>query len=360
MHDQFLLAALEQARNGSGQCAPNPAVGAVAVQNNQIIARAWHKGVGQPHAEQLLVNKFAAHTKDVTVYVTLEPCNHYGRTPPCTEALIQHGVCSVVYAYADPNPLVAINNTPKMLEMRGISCLRHYHPDIQAFYESYYHWTKTGRPLVTAKIAQTLNGKIAEQEGQPVALSNRDCAILTHKIRHKTDVILTTARTIKNDNPQFTVRLHEVPESRVLAVIDRNLSLTPTHQAIKLARHTYIFHDEKHQAPLSDDEHLSYIPIPSIDDRLDLELIIQKLGLLGYHDVLVEAGGQVFTALHERELVDKTYIYIVAKTLSQEAISSFYLKKSLATPKKIQWQALGDDMVLMLDWRKEDVCSQEL
>ena len=133
MHEKFLLAALEQAELGQGLCAPNPSVGAVAVQNGNIIAQAWHKGSGTPHAEQLLLAQIAPKTPGVSLYITLEPCTHWGKTPPCVDAIIEHGIEQVFFAYLDPNPLVAQNNSAKKLEAQGIQATHIPLPVIDAF-----------------------------------------------------------------------------------------------------------------------------------------------------------------------------------------------------------------------------------
>src|SRR3990167_7926676 len=171
MHEQFMLAALQQAWLGRGACAPNPAVGAVAVQSGRIIAQAFHSGAGYPHAEVLLLETLPQPCKDVTVYVTLEPCNHWGRTPPCVDALIERGIACVVYAYRDPNPIVALENTPQRLLDNGIDVVHWPMALIDAFYASYTHWIQTGVPWVTVKMAQTLDGKIAGPHGVRIPLS---------------------------------------------------------------------------------------------------------------------------------------------------------------------------------------------
>ena len=185
MHETFLLAALEQAQMGKGFCAPNPSVGAVAVDKcGNIIAKAYHKGAGHAHAEQLVIDDIEKHHTDITLYVTLEPCNHWGKTPPCVDAISKSCISRVIYAYADPNPVIRANNTPKILHDRHIEVIHHPLSAINAFYESYHYWTKTNLPLVTIKMAQSLDGKIASVHGQPIKISNDACDLLTHQYRN--------------------------------------------------------------------------------------------------------------------------------------------------------------------------------
>src|SRR3990167_3715293 len=177
MHKDFMLAALDLVWLGRGICSPNPSVGAVLVHNQQIIAKAFHPGAGQLHAEQLVLDQLPADgLTNLTLYVTLEPCNHWGRTPPCVDAIINHRIDKVVFAFRDPNPLVVKNNTPHLLEEKGIEVIHYPLPEIDLFYQSYQYWFDTKRPWVTAKIAQSLDGKIGGFNGERLRLSNAECA----------------------------------------------------------------------------------------------------------------------------------------------------------------------------------------
>lgn len=332
MHEHFLLAALEQARLRRGKTAPNPSVGAVAVRAENIIAQAFHPGVGQPHAEQVLVQMLPEDCSDITVYVTLEPCNHWGRTPPCVDALIARRVQRVVYAYADPNPLVAENNTPALLEAHGIEVIHYPVPAIDAFYASYAFWLKTGRPWVTVKMAQTLDGKIAGEGGARITLSNAECAEFTHQERLHTDVILTTATTIQADDPLLNARVGDEVIAKPVAVLDRTQKLVATAHIHKTAKILHLYHG-KHQ-----------------EQQLDLKAIFEDLGRLGYHDVWVEAGATLFNALHQQDLVQRTYLYLVPKTLGPQALSLYTQEISLVKAKHVLWEAMGDNLKVTLEW----------
>src|SRR3990167_10223238 len=161
MHKQFMLTALEQACLGRGMCAPNPSVGAVLVKNNQIIAKASHSGFGKAHAEQEILSKIHHGLQDLILYVTLEPCNHWGNTPPCTDLIVAHAISLVVFGFYDPNPIVVHNNTTAILGKHGIKTMYFPLSEIDEFYKSYRHWVQNKRPWITAKIAQSLDGKIA-------------------------------------------------------------------------------------------------------------------------------------------------------------------------------------------------------
>ncbi len=345
MHEKFLLAALEQARLRRGETAPNPAVGAVAVRAENIIAQASHPGVGLPHAEQLLLQSLPEDCSEITIYVTLEPCNHWGKTPPCVDALIARGVKKVVYAYADPNPLVAENNTPALLKAHGIDVVHCPIPAIDEFYKSYTFWLKTGRPWVTVKMAQTFDGKIAGEGGQRMMLSNVVCAAFTHQQRLQTDVILTTAKTIRADNPLLNARVGEHQVAKPLAVLDRTRSLATSANIYKTAKRLHLYH-AKHQ-----------------EQQLDVRAILEDLGRIGYHDVWVEAGSELFNHLHQHNLVQRTYLFLVPKILGPHAMSLYAEDNFLTKAEHIAWEAMGDNLKVTLDWHnqliEETICLQD-
>ena len=348
MHEQFLLAALEQAWLGRGTCAPNPSVGAVAVLNGKIIAQSWHRGAGTPHAEKLILDQLPNDCSDVSLYVTLEPCNHWGRTAPCVDAIIERGIKHVIYGYADPNPVVCANNTPMILKQHNILSQYHPLPEIDAFYESYSYWTRTKKPWITVKMAQTLDGKIAGPAGKPVMLSNKLCAQFTHEQRKYSDAVLTTARTVNNDDPMLNVRLSEGTWTKPIAIIDTRLEL---NQHAKLLNHVtscHIYHASTDLTHFNRDI-CSLHQVPVASGKLDLNAVITHLGLLGYHDVWVEAGATLFNALHHADLVNRTYLYLVPKFLGEKATGLFTNACLFNNMTKITWMPKEDNLIVQFD-----------
>lgn len=357
MHETFMTAALEQAYLGQGQCAPNPCVGAIIVKNGFIISAGWHQGVGTPHAEQMVIEQLAGDLDQVNVnncilYVTLEPCNHWGRTPPCLAAIITSGIGTVVYGFKDPNPIVMLNDTPKQLHDAGINVIYFPTPEINAFYQSYYYWTQTKKPFVTAKLAQSLDGKIAGIDGAPVKLSNQACSEFTHQHRQATDIILTTARTILNDDPTFNARINGQVTKKVLAIIDTHLSLTPDAKIFDHAQYCHIYHDERYQIKHKH-QHRCYHPLPSVNQQLDLIALINHLGELGYHDVWVEAGGRLFSAMHVQKLVQRTYLYIVPVLLGDNAVAGYHESNFFSHAHTISWQPKADNIIACVQWQEQ-------
>lgn len=361
MHTEFLLEALEQARLGRGQCAPNPSVGAVAVRDDHIIARAWHQGAGSPHAEQLLLNELEPRLDDVTLYVTLEPCNHWGKTPPCVNTIVQYGIKKVVFAYKDPNPVVKANDTPAMLKKHGIDVVHHPLSEITAFYESYCHWIHTSKPWMTIKMAQSLDGKIAGPDRHRVQLSNELCSMFTHTNRQYADAIMTTSKTIIIDDPLLNVRIHSQSTSKPLLILDRTLSLTGKEQIFNSDSKKIIFYD-KNLKPPSAVPLVEYVGVDVRDDCLNLHEIISLVGEYGFHDVWVEVGAKLFNALHQSQLINKTYIYIAPVVMGDDAYSCYPSILEFERAQSVSWQETGNNMILSLVWnqyKSEEICLQD-
>ncbi len=363
MHKQYLLLALDQAWLGRGRCAPNPSVGAVAVHEGRIIAQTWHRGAGTPHAEQLLLEQLPKNITGITLYVTLEPCNHWGKTPPCVDAIIQFGIKKVVYAYRDPNPVVIANNTPRRLNEQGIDVFHYPLPEINAFYQSYHYWIVNQKPWVTVKLAQTMDGKIAGIGGKSVPISNETCRVFTHKQRQHSDILLTTAKTVNEDDPLLNVRLNEEEIAKPVAIIDTRLALNPKAKVFQSAKHCHIYYDEQYQNPPIY-PNSSCHPISATKGLLNLETIILNLGQKGYHDIWVEAGGTLFNALHLARLVNKTYIYLSPKVLGERALSVYHHPDIFHQTHQVTWNHMGDNVMATYDWvtssstMLRDPCSQ--
>ena len=348
MHEQYILAALDQAWLGRGACAPNPAVGAIAVRHGTIIAQAFHSGAGHAHAEQVLLSRLTGVCADVTLYVTLEPCNHWGRTAPCVDALIERGVQRVVYAYRDPNPVVANNNTPARLQAAGVEVLHYPMAEVAAFYQSYTRWVRTGRPRVTVKMAQSLDGKIAGVNSAPVALSNTTCALFTHQQRLHTDVILTTAKTINQDNPRLDVRLPDQCIKKTVAILDTHNVMRADAALAQTAQQCLVYCATK---PANPRDNCEYHEVESTPDGLNLNSVFEHLGHLGYHDVWVEAGATLFNALHRAHLVSRTYLYVVPRVLGPQALSLHDVDAHWFEPNAgIKWRVMDDNGMVCIEF----------
>jgi diaminohydroxyphosphoribosylaminopyrimidine deaminase / 5-amino-6-(5-phosphoribosylamino)uracil reductase len=360
MHEQFMLAALKQAWLGRGQCAPNPAVGAVAVHNHSIIAQAFHSGAGSLHAERKLLESLPGDCSHLTLYVTLEPCNHWGKTPPCIDIIVQRGVKKVFYGYADPNPIVSENHTPTQLRHHGVEVVFYPLPAIDDFYRSYTYWIKTGQPWVTVKMAQSLDGKVAGAHGKTIMFSNALSAEFTHQQRQYTDVILTTAATVNQDNPALNVRLEgHHPMSKPVAILDRIGKLKPELNIYKTSKRCLIYHRVgfQYQQPSMVEQRalLECYAVPesvslSGERLLDILAVLKHLGETGFHDVWVEAGPRLFHTLHQQNLVHTTHLYLVPTVLGQDAFSMYAMDNFFERPHRTTWQVMGDNLRGTFEW----------
>ncbi len=350
-----MIAALEQARFGRGSCAPNPSVGAVLVHNDKVIAQDWHRGAGHAHAEQRVLKNFPA-PKDSVLYVTLEPCNHWGRTPPCVKAIIDAGIAAVVYAYRDPNPLVAANNTPHILKEAGVDVIYFPLEEINEFYKSYHYWITHKKPWVTAKIAHSFDGMIADSCAERLYLTNSLCNEFTHQQRQTSDIIVTSAATIIADDPLLNVRLEECTISKPLALIDRAKRVKNEAAIFSNDRTCLIYYDENagNRNLISN---ACYYPMPVFGEKIDLSLVIGHLGTLGYHDVWVEAGATLFSMLHQLQLVNTTYIYLAPTIVGKTGVPGY--RYPIFTHKHtLSWIPKADNMIACIQW-PEVSCLQE-
>lgn len=355
-HEHYLTQALELAQQRRGFCAPNPAVGAVVVKDDQILATGTHWAAGMPHAEVDALKKLQFKAPGATIYVTLEPCCHWGKTPPCTDQIIASGIKEVIYGYADSNPKVA-GHSQQQLHQAGIRSSQLKLPKIDSFYKSYSYWREYQRPYVTAKLAMSLDGKIAAEEGRPVALTGEKLRELTHKARKRSDAILTTVKTILADNPLLNARCPEGVYNKPIVILDSHLQLPDHMQIWQSAANIILFFD----ATLVNDQHnkianlnklgAKCVPIDYQDNQLNWSQILNYLGEQGIQDLWVEAGGRCFESLLKGQWLNRALLYVAPKWLGATAQTAFTTPlQLLAGTKKMVWETAGEDVYLEVEW----------
>lgn len=349
MHKKFLNEALTLAARRRGFCAPNPAVGAILVKNQVIIGQGHHWAAGHPHAELEAIAEAGEQAKGATLYVTLEPCCHWGKTPPCTDAIIAHGIKEVYFGYADPNPLVA-GKTINLLANAGIPCQQIALAEIDTFYRSYAYWMNTKKPWVTAKLALSLDGKIAYANGHPAQITGPELQQMTHRYRLATDAILTTGRTLNCDDPQLNVRLNQEIIAKPVYVLDRTLSLKSSLQIFNTASALTLFYHPAMVDPTKlkffQQQNIRCLPISDLADVFTL------IGEDGKHDVWVEAGGVCFNALWQQRLLHRALFYISLKTLGHDGLAAFQQAHDfMQYAKMCRWHQIGNDVMAELEFR---------
>ncbi len=288
---------------------PNPRVGAVIVdERGVVVGEGAHVAAGQPHAEILALDAAGERANGATAYVTLEPCNHHGRTPPCTDALIAAGVRRVVLAVTDPDPRVAGAGSDR-LRKAGIEVVEDV--DVaagEALDPGYFHHRRTGRPLVTLKLAATLDGQTAAADGSSQWITSEEARTDVHRLRARSDAIVIGAGTLRSDDPRLDVRIHghHGPGPRPVVVAGRK----PLPAESKLYARTPLVYRPADAAPPP--ASVEAVTLPSIDG-VELEALVKDLGGRGMLDVLVEGGPTLAGALVRSGLVDRFVVYLAGK-----------------------------------------------
>ena len=341
----FLKKALALAEIRRGFCAPNPSVGAVLVKDNRIIATGFHKRSGSPHAEVEAIKLAENNTHGATLYVTLEPCCHFGKTPPCTDLIIQSGIKTVYYGLDDPN-LSVCGKGIQQLKKANVGCFLIKLPEIKAFYESYSYWIKYNRPWTTAKLAISLDGKIAGHLGKMVYLTGKALKRHTYECRKKSDSLLTTINTIIEDNPRLNVCLDDDETKKTVYILDSYLRLPLDAIIHQTAEKIIVFHtkeaDKKRQQILIQ-QNIRCVAVAG-NKRLDLNEILNVISNDGVHDLWIEAGGICFQSFLEKKLLNRALIYIAPRILGDDATLAFHRASSFSGL-SVKWRQFGEDVM---------------
>jgi diaminohydroxyphosphoribosylaminopyrimidine deaminase / 5-amino-6-(5-phosphoribosylamino)uracil reductase len=319
--------ALQLARRGLYSAHPNPRVGCVIVAGGELVGEGWHQRTGGPHAEAVALANAGTRAAGATAYVTLEPCCHHGRTPPCTEALKRAGVRRVVFATADPNPKVGGGGARQLAEA-GIAVLAGVlEAESRKLNCGFLSRMERGRPFVRMKIAASLDGRIALASGESRWITGEQSRRDAHELRARSSGILTGIGTVMADDPSLTVRrpdLGEVlPPERL--VLDSALRTPPGAQIIRQEGRTRVIcsrPDIARQRALEAAGALIEI-VAERNGRPDPAAVLKRLAELEMNEVLVEAGAAVNGALLDGGLVDELVVYVAAQVLGTDATGMF-------------------------------------
>ncbi|MEK6686134.1 MAG: bifunctional diaminohydroxyphosphoribosylaminopyrimidine deaminase/5-amino-6-(5-phosphoribosylamino)uracil reductase RibD [Pseudomonadota bacterium] len=317
----FMSTALRLAEKGLYSTAPNPRVGCVITQNEQIVGSGWHERAGQPHAEINALNLAGEAARGATAYVTLEPCSHYGRTPPCADALIDAGIAKVIIAMEDPNPMVSGRGCA-LLERAGITVQTGLlQTEAHALNVGFVTRMIHNRPWVRLKTAASLDGKTALNNGTSQWITGEAARQDGHRWRARSCAILTGIGTVKSDNPQLTVRhvaTHRQPKK---IVVDSHLAI-PLDARLLQGEEVFIFtantENQEKKAALSR-MGAQVIVLPVAVGAVDLGEMMTVLANLGMNELLVEAGCGLNGALVKAGLVDEMIIFLAPHLLGDDA-----------------------------------------
>jgi len=316
--EKWMRLALSLAKKGEGKVSPNPMVGAVLVKNGKLIAKGYHRYFGGPHAEVEAIQRAKDKARGCTLYVTLEPCSHYGKTPPCTQAIIRAGIRRVVIATLDPNPINSGRGVQE-LKKAGIETeLGVCEEEATKVNEAFFKFMKKKIPFVVVKVASSLDGKIATSKGESKWITGQKAREFAHRLRGKMDAILVGINTVISDDPSL---LAPSKDSLARVILDSKLRIPLNSKILKNQdkADTFIFTTSK-----ADRQKLCELKSRGIkvaivkedqDGRVDLEEVLKKLASLEIMILLVEGGGKVIGSFFDKGLVDKLFLFLAPRII---------------------------------------------
>lgn len=357
----FMKMAIDLAENGRGYTSPNPMVGAVVVKDGKVVGKGFHEAYGKAHAEVNAIDDAKEHSSGATLYVTLEPCNHFGKTPPCTKKIIESGIKRVVAAIKDPNTDVK-GNGEQFLRSNGIEvtfgvCEKEALKQNEIFIK----YIKTKRPFVIVKCASTLDGKIATKTGDSKWVTNEESRQFVHKLRHYTDAIMVGIDTVKRDNPNLTTRINGINGlNPVRIVLDSRLSISEDAFVLNqdvgsdtivvisdLALDKAILQKKKRL----EEKGIKIIKAPDKNNLINLDILMDMLGSMGITSLLIEGGSRVISSAFSNKIVDKIFFFYAPKILGGDGVSICsgpgpVLMRDSIVVKEIGIQKFGDDIMI--------------
>ena len=316
--------ALRLAERGLYTTTPNPRVGCVIVRDGVIVGEGWHERAGEPHAEARALRGAGERARGATAYVTLEPCNHTGRTPPCATALIQSGIARVVAAMVDPNPIVAGTGLRALSDVGLETAAGLLESQAQELNIGFVSRMRRGRPWLRMKVAASLDGKTALNNGESQWITGEGARRDGHLWRARSCGILTGIGTVKDDDPQLTVRAVGTTRQPKKILIDSRLDV-PLDAKIFDGSEVLIFCASADAEKLArlEDKNARVIPLPDEHGKVDLAAMAQELGKRGCNEILVEAGTKLNGSLLRTNLIDELLIYLAPHLLGDIARGMF-------------------------------------
>lgn len=326
MDDQYFMEmALSLAEQGKGFTSPNPLVGAVVVKNGTVVGKGYHQAYGGPHAEVHALNDAGPHAQDATLYVTLEPCNHTGKTPPCTQKILQAGIKEVVMAMADPNPIAS--GGAEYLRQQGVSVRSGVCEDqARRQNEIFITYVTTKKPFVILKYASTLDGRIATRTGDSKWISGPESRAYAHEIRHVVDGIMVGIGTVLADDPSLTTRISGFKGRDPRRIIlDSQLRIPENSKILHLESDSdtiIVSGLQTQEDPRRlekkkrlEERGIRVLETPLENGVIDLSILMGTLGSLGISSLLIEGGSRVLSSALNAGIVNKVILFYAPKIL---------------------------------------------
>ncbi len=361
--EMYMARALKLAQRGRYTTHPNPNVGCVIVKEGEIVGKGFHFRAGEPHAEVHALRMAGERARGATAYVTLEPCSHHGRTPPCCEALINAGVARVVAAMQDPNPQVAGRGLYRLAQ-EGIEVSHGLMmSEAERLNRGFLKRMRTGFPYIQLKLGASLDGRTAMANGESQWITSPEARRDVQRLRAESHAILTSSATVLADDPALTVRWDELgadTQARyamadlrqpVRIVVDSQNRVTPAHRLVQLPGETWFARTRADERQWPDG--VRHILVPEHNGHLDLVSMMMLLGRQQINSIWVEAGAQMAGALLQAGLVDELIVYLAPKLLGSEARGLCVLPglESLAAAPQLKFteiRQVGPDLCLHL------------
>ncbi len=358
----FMRLALRQGRRGLGRTSPNPPVGAVVVARGRVVGEGYHHRAGEPHGEIEALRAAGARARGATLYVTLEPCNHHGRTPPCTAAVLRAGIRRVVVGTRDPNPAVAGD---------GIGLLRRHGLDVQVGVEEaacaelvagFSALVRTGRPLVTLKLAASLDGRTATATGASRWISSLPARRLVHRLRDEMDAVMVGAQTIIDDDPALTCR-RRGGRDPLRVVVDGRLRIPPQAQVLtSAAAPGTVVATVSQSARMVNAlrrRGVTVLVLPGRRGLLSLRQLLGELGQRGIATVLLEGGATLAAAALREGVVDRLLCFLAPMLIGGDGrpmLTALGVRELAEAPRlhAVQMRRLGPDVVVHARLRAHD------
>jgi len=320
-HEYFMRMALNLAKKAQGCTSPNPMVGAVIVKDGEVVGRGYHRAAGQAHAEVNAIEEAGIKAKGASLYVNLEPCNHYGRTPACTRKILQAGIRRVILAMADPH--TKAGGGAVFLRQHGIDVLTGVcEKQAARLNEVFVKYVSTGRPFVILKCAATLDGRIATRTGDSKWVTGEKARRFVHRLRHAVDAILVGIGTIQTDNPRLTTRLDSKKKGAdpVRIVLDTHLSISPDARILQLNSDSDTILIVGKSAAKAKRKQVQQNGVRVIEQpvkvgQIDLKSLMDRLGSEGITSLLIEGGSRVLASALRSGIVDKALFFYAPKIL---------------------------------------------
>jgi diaminohydroxyphosphoribosylaminopyrimidine deaminase / 5-amino-6-(5-phosphoribosylamino)uracil reductase len=358
LRDSMMDLARCLAERGRYTVAPNPLVGAVIAEDGKVVGEGWHSRAGEPHAEVVALDGAGEAARSATMYVTLEPCNHFGRTPPCVESIVRAGISRVVVGHLDPDPRMR-GRSVGLLREAGVEVevLDDFIFDFQN--EQFFHHMRSGRPFVHLKLATTLDGRIAAAGGDSKWVTGEQARFRAHELRAEAGAVLVGANTVRTDDPMLTARdLPATPPVVTRVVLDPHLTSSPESRLANSAQAApvVVFTTETAvdgREKKLEERGVEVVAAPGSDEDMDLNFVLEELGGRGIKGLLVEGGGETATRFVREGLADKMTLFYAPKLLGSEGVPMIGALRATKVAESLQFsvsdvEKIGEDVAVTL------------